>query len=82
MNIEDEDDRPKTKVIRKKSQQQLLAERYAKGDPKVDLLGELSGKSDYYVSYPRSKDRKNPPFSFPLPTCEHLQKIKRPTLLP
>ena len=40
---------------RKKSSQQILKERYEAGDPKVDLLGELFGKFDYYVLYPRTR---------------------------
>ena len=40
---------------RKKTSQQKLKERYEAGDPEVDLLGEPSGRFDYYVLYPRSK---------------------------
>lgn len=40
-------------LTRKKSQQQFLQERYEKGDPEVGLLGEHSGKFDYYVLYLR-----------------------------
>ena len=40
---------------RKKSFKQKLKERYEAGDPEVDLLGEPSGKFDYYVLYPRTK---------------------------
>lgn len=35
--------------------QQKFRERYEAGDPEVDLLGEPSGKFDYYVLYSRSK---------------------------
>ena len=42
---------------RKKSFQQSLKERYEAGDPEVDLLGEPSGKFDYYVFYPGPKNR-------------------------
>lgn len=37
----------------KKSPQQLLQERYEAGDPEVGLLGDPSGKFDYYVLYPK-----------------------------
>ena len=43
---------------KKKSTQQILKERYEAGDPEVDLLGELSGKFDYYVFYPRTRKQK------------------------
>lgn len=33
----------------------MLHERYKAGDPEVGLLGEPSGKFDYYVLYPKSK---------------------------
>lgn len=46
--------KPKHKK-KKKSSQQKLRERYEAGDPEVDLLGEPSGKFDYYVLYSRSK---------------------------
>ncbi|KAL6983356.1 hypothetical protein U1Q18_052610 [Sarracenia purpurea var. burkii] len=36
---------------RKKSSQQLLKERYEAKDPEVGLLGESSGKFDFYVLY-------------------------------
>ncbi|KAL0008817.1 hypothetical protein SO802_010319 [Lithocarpus litseifolius] len=46
---------------KKKSSQQVLKERYEAGDPEVDLLGEPSGKFDYYVLYPRTRKQKIPP---------------------
>ena len=52
-----EENWPKRK---KKSSQQKLKERYEAGDPEVDLLGEPSGKFDYYVLYPRSKKQISP----------------------
>ncbi len=36
-----------------------MQERYEAGDPEVDLLGEPSGKCDYYVLY--SKSKPSPP---------------------
>jgi len=48
---------------KKKSSQQKLKERYEAGDPEVDLLGESSGKFDYYVLYPTT--RKQALSSFP-----------------
>lgn len=39
----------------KKSPQQLLQERYEAEDPEVGLLGDPSGKFDYYMLYPRKK---------------------------
>ena len=44
----EEDDRFRKK---KSSSQNSLQQRYEKGDPEVDLLGEPSGKFDYYVLY-------------------------------
>ena len=52
-----EEEWPKRK---KKSSQQKLKERYEAGDPEVDLLGEPSGRFDYYVLYPRSKKQTSP----------------------
>ena len=40
---------------KKKSSQQNLKERYEVGDPEVDLLGETSGKFNYYVLYFRTR---------------------------
>ena len=55
----------------------FLKERYEVGDPKVDLLGEPSGKFDYYVLYPRTIKQK-----IPLPPCEenHDQNLKPPLI--
>ncbi|GAA0163661.1 hypothetical protein LIER_19469 [Lithospermum erythrorhizon] len=57
---EDKDSNPykrkNKKKNRKKSMQHQLKQRYEAGDPKVDLLGEPSGKGfEYYVLYSRSK---------------------------
>ena len=49
------------KPHKKKSSQQLLRERYENGDPEVGLLGEHSGKFDYYVLYPRYSSLDHPP---------------------
>ena len=38
----------------------MLKERYEVGDPEVDLLGEPSGKFEYYVLYPRTRKQKTP----------------------
>ena len=38
----------------------MLKERYDIGDPEVDLLGEPSGKFDYYVLYPKTRKQKIP----------------------
>ena len=46
-----EEDRPKRK---KKTSQQKLKERYEAGDPEVDLLGEPSGRFDYYFQIGRA----------------------------
>ena len=45
---------------KKKSSQQKLKERYEAGDLEVDLLGEPSGKFDYYVLYLRTKKQISP----------------------
>ena len=50
-----DDDQPRKR--KKKPSQQHLKERYEAGDPKVDLLGESSGKFHFYVSYPRTKKK-------------------------
>ena len=42
-------------------------ERYEVGDPEVDLLGELIGKFDYYVLYPRNRKQKIAP-----PPCKEI----------
>ncbi|GJR02304.1 hypothetical protein Tco_0525288 [Tanacetum coccineum] len=62
--IDDDEDLPK----KRKSSQQKLKRRYEKGDPTVRLLGESSGKFNYYVVYPKaepsqppSPPRKTPP---------------------
>jgi len=55
---------------KKKSFQQKLKERYEAGDPEVDLLGEPSGKFDYYVLYPRARKRTPTPY-----ICFHVGNI-------
>lgn len=54
------------KKRKQKSPQQLLQDRYEKGDPQVGLLGEPSGKFDYYVLYPKPVPDFDP--IFPTPT--------------
>ena len=66
-----EEEWPKRK---KNSLQQKLKERYEAGDPEVDLLGEPSGRFDYYVLYPRSKKQISPPPS----KKDHNQNQKPP----
>ena len=64
---------------KKKSFQQKLKERYEAGDPEVDLLGEPSGKFDYYVLYPRTRKQTLPSF----PSCkENLNQHQKPSLIP
>ena len=64
---------------RKKSFKQKLKERYEVGDLEVDLLGEPSGKFDYYVLYPRTKKRTLTSF----PSCkENLNQHQKPPLIP
>ncbi|GJR02267.1 putative zinc finger, CCHC-type containing protein [Tanacetum coccineum] len=53
---DDDEDLPK----KRKSSQQKLKRRYEKGDPIVGLLGEPSGKFNYYVLYPKA-DPSQPP---------------------
>ena len=53
---EEDDDQPRRR--KKKSLQQSLKEKYEVSDPEVDLLGELFGKFDYYVLYPRTRKQK------------------------
>ena len=69
-----EEDRPKRK---KKTSQQKLKERYEAGDPEVDLLGEPSGRFDYYVLYPRSKKQ-----TFPSPSKKDYNQNQKPPLIP
>ncbi|GJZ43210.1 hypothetical protein Tco_0590465 [Tanacetum coccineum] len=54
--IDDDEDLPK----KRKSWQQKLKRRYEKGDPTVGLLGESSGKFDYYVLYPKAEPSQPP----------------------
>ena len=62
---------------RKKSSQQKLKERYDAGDPEVDLLGEPSGRFDYYVLYPRSKKQISPS-----PSKKDHNQNQKPPLIP
>ncbi|GJX37233.1 hypothetical protein Tco_0250536 [Tanacetum coccineum] len=62
--IDDDEDLPK----KRKSSQQKLKRKYEKGNPTVRLLGEPSGKFDYYALYlkaepsqPPSPPHKTPP---------------------
>ncbi|GJS28656.1 putative zinc finger, CCHC-type containing protein [Tanacetum coccineum] len=60
---DDDEDLPK----KRKSSQQKLKRRYEKGDPTVGLLGEPSGKFDYYVLYPKAEPSQplSPPHKTP-----------------
>jgi len=57
--VEYDDDEPRRK---KKGSQRALKKRYEAGDPNVGLLGEPSGKFDYYVLYgePSKSETPNP----------------------
>ena len=50
---------------------------YEVGDPEVDLLGEPSGKFDYYVLYPRTKKQISPSSS-----KEDHNQNQKPPLIP
>ncbi|GJR02305.1 hypothetical protein Tco_0525289 [Tanacetum coccineum] len=54
--IDDDEDLLK----KRKSSQQKLKRRYEKGDPSVGLLGQPSGKIDYYVLYPKAEPSQPP----------------------
>ncbi|KAK1406173.1 hypothetical protein QVD17_41461 [Tagetes erecta] len=56
LEYEEEDNQRK-----KKGSQFTLKQRYEAGDPTVGLLGEPSGKFDYYVLYGDSKPKPSPP---------------------
>ncbi|GKA06091.1 putative reverse transcriptase domain-containing protein [Tanacetum coccineum] len=80
---DDDEDLPK----KRKSSQQKLKRRYEKGDPTVGLLGEPSGKFDYYVLYPKEEPKYEQEFPA-LTAFEHLDshtkhdwKIKNPTTI-
>ena len=64
---------------KKKSSQQKLKEIYEVGDPEVDLLGEPSGKFDYYVLYPRTRKQNLPSLS---PCKENHDQNQKPPLIP
>ncbi|KAK1424368.1 hypothetical protein QVD17_19697 [Tagetes erecta] len=55
----------------KKGSQFTLKQRYEAGDPIVGLLGEPSGKFDYYVLYGDSKPKPKPPKPSPPPPLKH-----------
>nr|GEX01971.1 putative zinc finger, CCHC-type [Tanacetum cinerariifolium] len=62
VNIDGDDE----DLLRKrKSSQQKLKRRYEKDDPTVGLLGEPSGKFDYYVLYPKVEPSPPPSPSQP-----------------
>ena len=54
------DDENDDRARRKRSSQKSLQRRYENGDPEVDLLGEPSGKFDYYVLYPKKPSKPVP----------------------
>ena len=57
----------------------MLKERYEVGDPEVDLLGEPSGKFEYYVLYPRTRKQK----TLLTPSCaENYDQNLKPPLIP
>ncbi|GJR07944.1 hypothetical protein Tco_0790596 [Tanacetum coccineum] len=79
--IDDDEDLPK----KQKSSQQKLKRRYEKGDPTVGLLGEPSGKFDYYVLYPKAEPSQplSPPHKTPpLPHKPPLTSPRPPKLSP
>ena len=59
-----------------------MKERYGAGDPEVDLLGEPSGKFDYYVLYPRTRKQKTQSSlgKETMPKKDHDQKLKPPLI--
>nr|GEV71636.1 hypothetical protein [Tanacetum cinerariifolium] len=61
---DDDEDLPR----KRKSSQQKLKRRYEKVDPTVGLLGEPSGKFDYYVLYPKAEPSQPPSPHKPPPT--------------
>ncbi|KAL4628338.1 hypothetical protein ACB092_05G230500 [Castanea dentata] len=67
---------------KKKSSQQILKERYEARDPEVDLLGEPSGRFDYYVLYPRSRKQKPPSLSPCKESHDQNQQNQKPPLIP
>ncbi|KAK1424279.1 hypothetical protein QVD17_19604 [Tagetes erecta] len=66
LEYEEEDNQRK-----KKGSQFTLKQRYEAGDPTVGLLGEPSGKFDYYVLYGDSKPKPKPPKPSPPPPLKH-----------
>ena len=70
---DENDDLPKSKK-KKKSSQQMLKERYEAGDPTVGLLGEHSGKFDYYVQYSKPPE-PDPALIPPLPSLPILLSL-------
>jgi hypothetical protein len=68
------------KVVYPISSQQALQQRYEAGDPEVGLLGEPSGKLDYFVLYPL-KDSPDPiPSLVFLPPYEEEAKNPSPPM--
>ncbi|GJV21390.1 hypothetical protein Tco_1370410 [Tanacetum coccineum] len=65
--VDDDEDLPK----KRKSSQQKLKRRYEKGDPIVGLLGEPSGKFDYYVLYQKTEPSQPPSPPHMPPTSPH-----------
>ncbi|KAK1406169.1 hypothetical protein QVD17_41457 [Tagetes erecta] len=66
LEYEEEDNQRK-----KKGSQFTLKQRYEAGDPTVGLLGEPSGKFDYYVLYGDLKPKPKPPKPSPPPPLKH-----------
>ncbi|KAK1427686.1 hypothetical protein QVD17_16378 [Tagetes erecta] len=66
LEYEEEDNQRK-----KKGSQFTLKQRYEAGDPTVGLLGEPSGKFDYYVLYGDSKPKPKPPKPSLPPPLKH-----------
>ncbi|KAK1434296.1 hypothetical protein QVD17_00033 [Tagetes erecta] len=67
LEYEEEEDNQR----KKKGSQFTLKQRYEAGDPTVGLLGEPSGKFDYYVLYGDSKPKPKPPKPSPPPPLKH-----------
>ena len=69
------DDDDQLRRRKKKLLQQNLKERYEAGNPEVDLLGEPSGKFDYYGLL--SQNKKQKPQSSP-PSCKESKPKQDP----
>nr|GEY09021.1 putative zinc finger, CCHC-type [Tanacetum cinerariifolium] len=68
---DDDEDLPK----KQKSSQRKLKRRFEKGDPTVGLLGEPSGKFDYYVLYTKAEPTQ-PPWEHTAHAREEFLKMK------